>query len=55
MRLQGCTVYLLGHMPALRMLGLRNTRIFTGPVTGASFVDDVQGCTLVLASYQVRP
>ncbi len=51
--LQGCTIYLLGHMPALRMLGLRDTRVFTGPVTGACFADDLQRCTLVLASYQV--
>ena len=51
--LEGCTIYLLGHMPALRMTGLRNCRVYGGPVTGASFMDDVQGCTFVLASYQV--
>uniref|UniRef100_A0A7S3QMJ9 C-CAP/cofactor C-like domain-containing protein n=1 Tax=Dunaliella tertiolecta TaxID=3047 RepID=A0A7S3QMJ9_DUNTE len=54
LNLEGCTVYLIGHMPALRMTGLRNCRVFAGPVTGASFMDDVQGCTFVLASYQVR-
>ncbi|KAF5828685.1 tubulin binding cofactor C-domain-containing protein [Dunaliella salina] len=53
LNLEGCIVYLIGHMPALRMTGLRNCRVFAGPVTGASFMDDVQGCTFVLASYQV--
>jgi len=52
--LEGCEVYLAGHMPALRMLGLRNTRVVSGPVTGACFVDGAVGCTLVLAAYQVR-
>lgn len=51
--LADCTVFLLGHMPALRMLGLRRTRVYSGPVTGACFMDDVQGCTLAVASYQV--
>ena len=33
--LVGCRVYLLGHMPALRMMGLRDTLVVAGPVTGA--------------------
>ncbi len=32
--LQGCRIYLLGHMPALRMLGLRDCTVVAGPVTG---------------------
>ena len=52
--LEDCTVYLLGHMPALRMIDLRNTRVFSGPVTGACFVDHAVRCTLVLATYQAR-
>lgn len=51
--LEGCTVYLLGQLAALRMLRLRACRVFTGPVTGATFVDDARGCTFVLAAYQV--
>jgi len=42
-----------GHMPALRITGLRNCKVVAGPVTGATFMDDVQGCTFALASYQV--
>eukprot|EP00798_Chlamydomonas_sp_ICE-L_P008249 gene8249-1518_t len=52
--LQGCTVYLLGQMPNLRMLGIKNSRIITGPVTGPCFVDDAADSTFYLASYQVR-
>ena len=32
--LVGCSVYLMGHMPALRMMGLRDTLVVAGPVTG---------------------
>jgi len=41
-------------MPALRITQLHNCRVFGGPITGATFMDDVQGCTFVLASFQVR-
>lgn len=51
--LTGCTVFLLGHLPALRMAGLRRCRVFAGPVTGACFLDDVRDSQLALASYQV--
>jgi len=30
----GCSVFLMGHMPALRMMGLRDTLVVAGPVTG---------------------
>ena len=51
--LVGCSVFLVGHMPALRMLGLRDTTVVAGPVTGACFVDGAAGCKIILASYQV--
>lgn len=28
-------------------------QVVTGPVTGATFIDEAQGCTFTLASYQV--
>jgi hypothetical protein len=48
-----CRVYLMGCVGALRLMGLRSCTVVTGPVTGATFVDDLHSCTLVLASYQV--
>jgi hypothetical protein len=52
--LHGCTIYLLGPMPALRLHTLRNCTLYTGPITGAVFVNDVQHCSLYLATYQCR-
>lgn len=48
-----CTVYLLGHMSALRLQKLQNCRVYTGPVSGATFVSGASGCTLMIASHQV--
>jgi hypothetical protein len=52
--LQGCSVFLMGHLPALRLLGLVDCLIVAGPVTGACFVDTALRCQIHLASYQVR-
>ncbi|KAG1675415.1 hypothetical protein FOA52_012334 [Chlamydomonas sp. UWO 241] len=52
--LQRCTIFLMGHLPALRLLGLRDCTVVAGPVTGAVFVDSVTRCTLSLATYQAR-
>lgn len=52
--LQGCSIYLMGHLPALRLLGLVDCLIVAGPVTGACFVDTALRCQIHLASYQVR-
>ncbi|KAK9845783.1 hypothetical protein WJX81_002252 [Elliptochloris bilobata] len=49
-----CTLWLAGPLAALRLAGLRGCRVFAGPVAGATFVDDAAGCTLALASRQVR-
>ena len=49
-----CTVALLGPLRSLRLAGLRDCRVVAGPVTGASFADDVSRCSLALATYQVR-
>jgi hypothetical protein len=52
--LSDCDVFLLGQLSALRLQHLRNCRVYTGPVVGATFVDGCSSCTLMLASYQVR-
>ncbi|GIL47874.1 hypothetical protein Vafri_4507 [Volvox africanus] len=54
LNLTRCRVVLLGRLRALRIAGLRNCTVVSGPVTGACFVDDVQGSSLSLATYQVR-
>lgn len=48
-----CTVFLLGHLSALRLQQLNNCKIYTGPVSGATFVNGVSNCTLMIASHQV--
>ncbi|GIL47875.1 hypothetical protein Vafri_4507 [Volvox africanus] len=53
LNLTRCRVVLLGRLRALRIAGLRNCTVVSGPVTGACFVDDVQGSSLSLATYQV--
>ncbi|KAK9803656.1 hypothetical protein WJX72_009026 [[Myrmecia] bisecta] len=50
--LEDCTVCLLGTLSALRMHKLRRCRVCTGPVTGATFVEDVRDSELMLASFQ---
>ncbi|GFR40613.1 hypothetical protein Agub_g1194 [Astrephomene gubernaculifera] len=49
-----CRVVLLGRLQALRAVGLRGCSVVAGPVTGSVFLDDVRGCSLALAAYQVR-
>jgi hypothetical protein len=51
--LKDCKVYLMGHLPALRLLGLENTTIVAGPITGACFVEGSSNCCIAVASYQV--
>lgn len=41
-------------MPALRLHQLTRCTVYTGPVTGATFVNGMQDCKVMLASYQVR-
>ncbi|KAF8064675.1 hypothetical protein HT031_003477 [Scenedesmus sp. PABB004] len=52
--LQDCAVVLLGPLSALRLQALRDCTVAAGPVAGATFVSGAEGCTLMLASHQVR-
>jgi tubulin-specific chaperone C len=52
--LSDCAIFLLGTVPALQLRRLRNCQVYTGAVTGATFIADVQGCVVMLASFQVR-
>ncbi len=37
--LQRCTLWLAGPLAGLRLAGLRDCRVYAGPVAGATFVD----------------
>ena len=52
--LEGCEVFLPGAAATLRVRGLRNCRIFAGPVRGPFFADRLQDCTVHVAARQVR-
>jgi hypothetical protein len=52
--LEGCDVFLLGEMRALRAARLTRCRVYAGLVRGAAFVDSADGCTLAIAAQQVR-
>eukprot|EP00887_Chlorella_sp_A99_P006717 scaffold3.g6717.t1 len=52
--MRDCTVFLIGSIAALFAHRLHGCRLYTGPVAGATFVEDAVGCTLMLASLQVR-
>ena len=52
--LEECEVFLPGTAATLRVRGLRDCRIFAGPVRGPFFADRLQGCTVHVAARQVR-
>lgn len=54
MDLDDCVVHLRATLPALRMYRLKNCRVCTGPVVGATYVDDVSSCSLMVGTYQMR-
>lgn len=52
--LENCTVKLFGCPSALHITNLNGCKIFSGPVSRASFVSDCKGCHFSLACQQVR-
>lgn len=52
--LDSCEVRLSGSFNALFINRVRNCKIYSGPVTGSVLIEDVEGCTFVLASHQIR-
>ena len=52
--LTDCRVFLFGRIGALRLVRLRDCTVCAGPVSGSTFLDDVQGATLFLISRQIR-
>ncbi|KAL9227511.1 hypothetical protein vseg_003192 [Gypsophila vaccaria] len=52
--LSSCEVRLMGRSRAIYFHRLRNCRIYAGPTLGSVLIDDVEGCTFVLASHQIR-
>ena len=52
--LQHCTVLLHGPLQALYLEQLQSCHIQAGPVGGATFGEHLTGCTLMLATHQLR-
>ncbi|CAH8382191.1 unnamed protein product [Eruca vesicaria subsp. sativa] len=52
--LDTCQVKLIGTVNALFINGLRNCKVYTGPVIGSILLDDVEDCVFVMASHQIR-
>ncbi|GJM85261.1 hypothetical protein PR202_ga01696 [Eleusine coracana subsp. coracana] len=52
--LVSCEVYLKGKCRALYVHKLRNCRVFVGAVLGSVLIEDVEGCTFVMAAHQIR-
>lgn len=52
--LQNCTIHLYGAPSALRMIKLRDCRIYCGPVSSSVFISDCQGCSFRLIAQQAR-
>ncbi|CAN6278850.1 unnamed protein product [Urochloa humidicola] len=52
--LVSCEVYLKGKCRALYVHKLRDCRVFVGAVLGSVLIEDVQGCTFVMAAHQIR-
>ncbi|WVZ99346.1 hypothetical protein U9M48_044667 [Paspalum notatum var. saurae] len=49
-----CEVYLKGKCRAVYIHRLRNCRVFVGAVLGSVLIEDVEGCTFVMAAHQIR-
>ncbi|XP_004952795.1 tubulin-folding cofactor C isoform X3 [Setaria italica] len=52
--LVSCEVYLKGTCRALYVHKLRDCRVFVGAVLGSVLIEDVEGCTFVMAAHQIR-
>ena len=52
--LQDCTIILHGPIQALYLHKLRKCHIQAGPVSGATFGENMTDCTVMVASHQVR-
>mmetsp|Transcript_48617 Transcript_48617/g.155583 ORF Transcript_48617/g.155583 Transcript_48617/m.155583 type:complete len:405 (-) Transcript_48617:263-1477(-) len=52
--LEGCTVYLLGPMSALRLHRVKDCTIVAAPVLGSVFIDTAERCAFHLATGQIR-
>ncbi|KAJ1279523.1 hypothetical protein BS78_04G162700 [Paspalum vaginatum] len=52
--LVSCEVYLKGKCRALYIHRLRDCRVFVGAVLGSVLIEDVEGCTFVMAAHQIR-
>lgn len=52
--LDSCEVRMTGCVRTIFIHRLKNCRVFSGPVSGPIFIEEVEGCVFVLASHQIR-
>ncbi|KAH9398272.1 hypothetical protein TYRP_018919 [Tyrophagus putrescentiae] len=52
--LTDCVISLQGAPSALRLINLRQCRIFSGPVSGSVFISNCQRCQMQIAGHQLR-
>ncbi|KAH7294682.1 hypothetical protein KP509_27G013300 [Ceratopteris richardii] len=49
-----CSVYIRGVYRAMYAHNLRGCKVFSGPITGSSLIEEIEECTMMLASQQIR-
>ncbi|KAG5029682.1 hypothetical protein JHK87_013196 [Glycine soja] len=52
--LDSCQVRIIGSVRALFVHGLKNSRVYVGPVMGSVLIEEAVGCVFALASHQIR-
>eukprot|EP00250_Pteridium_aquilinum_P001944 c12154_g1_i1 orf=254-1471(-) len=52
--LANCSVYLRGRCRAMYAHKLKACNVYAGPVTGSALIEEVEDCTMMLASHQIR-
>lgn len=52
--MQDCIILLHGPLQALYLHRLRNCHVQAGPISGATFGEDLLNCTLMVATHQIR-
>ncbi|EPZ36552.1 Tubulin binding cofactor C domain-containing protein [Rozella allomycis CSF55] len=52
--LSSCKVYLNSSLSALRIINVKDCKIYTGPISGSAFVEKCYNSELNIASHQIR-
>ncbi|MCO5547894.1 hypothetical protein L7F22_001346 [Adiantum nelumboides] len=52
--LTNCSVYIRGICRAMYVHKLSSCKVYAGPITGSALIEEVEDCTMMLASQQIR-